>query len=146
MSKAYTFEISTPPPSVNAMWQPRGRENILTPEGRAWKRLAALELIPQCGFPRDDKGKALPCFWSAIVFVTGYESKVDLDNYLKGIFDALGDANLTPNDRHIVKISVEFAVNDGVVVQAQQEPFDKWATIKGTKAHTKRIMKPAYAP
>ncbi len=131
----HTLRLSKQPPSVNAMWRAVGGRNILSAEGRAWKEQAQWELMPQ-------KGIAGPCYWRASILVPGSGSKMDIDNNLKGILDALGAAGKTPDDRYLVDLRIRFHDGPGVIINIKRESVTKWATIKkASKSLIKKLAK-----
>ena len=128
VSKVYTLTISEAPPSVNAMWRAvvRGKKavNILSERGRNWKDLAAKELASQKGMGCE------PCYWRADVLIPGKGSRADIDNYAKGILDALGASGKTPDDRYLVDLRLRFHAGPNVKIAIKQEELSKRATIK----------------
>lgn len=127
------------PPSVNRMWRatPSGNgkaRNVLSAEGRAWKEAAIYYLNPQKGIG-DEKG-----FWGINVRIPGGPRQPDLDNFSKGILDALHEARKTPDDRYLVQMHVEFYAGSIVEIEVWREPLLFWAAIKGTSKATIKTM------
>ena len=126
--RVYRLRLSTPPPSVNAMWRAvvRGKNavNILSKDGRAWKEMAELELMSQQGLGSD------PQYWRADILIPGKGARVDLDNNLKGILDALGAAGKSPDDRYLVDLRIRFHSGDHVAIALKQEDLSTWAKIR----------------
>ena len=132
--------ISKAPPSVNAMWRAvvRGKVavNILSKDGRVWKELAAGELQRQIGIGDG------PCYWRADILIPGQGSRADLDNFSKGILDALGAAGKTPDDRYLVDLRIRFHGGESVEIAIKKEELHKWATIKNaSKSLMKKLAK-----
>ena len=132
------LKISERPPSVNAMYTPvsRGR-SVKSRAGRSWTSLALAELSSQVGI--GDK----PGYWSIAIKIPAIGAKCDLTNYEKALVDSIVAAKKAPDDRYIVKTSMEFYGGDCVIAEIQREPTELWATIKGaSKALTKKLYGP----
>lgn len=134
----HLFTLTTAPPSVNAMWRAvvRGKAavNILSKEGRAWKKAAIQELAIQTG------GFKAPSYWRADILIPGAGARIDLDNYLKGIMDALHEAGKTPDDSYLCDLRIRFSPGDKVVIAIKKEEITKWATIrKASKSLTRKL-------
>ena len=118
--------LSTPPPSVNAMYVPIGRgRSILSADGRAWKKLALGELVGQRGIVSE------PSYWRMDVLIPGKGARCDLPNYEKALTDILVKAGKAPDDRYLVDYRFRFHGGDTVKIAIKAEGTLKWATIKG---------------
>lgn len=135
VGKVYRLEISTPPPSVNAMWRAVKGRNILSEAGRLWKEQAATELMNQ-------KGLRGPCYWRADILIPASKTKSDLDNLMKGTLDALHESGKAPDDRYLVDLRIRFHGGDTVKIAIQMESLETWANIKkASKALIRKLAR-----
>lgn len=114
--------LTEPPPSVNAMWRSVNGRTILSEKGRNWQALAAYELNGKSGIG-DTPGP-----YRIDILLPG-RLKGDIDNYSKGILDALHRAGKTPDDKYCVDERVRFHGGDHVAIAIKREDLSEWAPI-----------------
>ncbi len=108
---------------MNRMWRFVKNRPMLSREGRAWKEMAALELMTQRG------GFKGPCYWRVSIQIPG-TCKADIDNFCKGILDAMAAAEKSPDDRYLVDLRIRFYDGEKVIITLRKEDLQTWATIK----------------
>ena len=136
----FNLTLTSPPPSVNATTKigngKSGKsEKISSNEYKAWRSEQYWHLHKQFGFSED-------CYWRADVLVPGHRSGADLDNLAKGIFDAMGEAKKTPDDRYLVDFRFRWYAGDVVKIKIKMERVEPWATIRrASKSLAKKLAK-----
>ncbi len=139
-----TFTLGTPPPSVNKSRIPiinkRGRPEIIkSPEYRKWLKAAKEELGWQQKPLQKMPKKA---YWRSDILIPRSMTKCDLDNHVKAIHDALGQAGLTPDDRYLVDTRVRFSTGKLIVIAIKQERLNSWIKImKPSKSLISQLAK-----
>ena len=108
MSAAIVIEAGIWPPSVNGTWRSEGGRNILSAKARTFR--AAMQSVIAAGrakklLPR--RSIEGPVAVSMTLFPPDRKRR-DLDNYQKGVFDALTKARFWLDDSQVRRMSVEF--------------------------------------
>ncbi len=133
------FELSEAPPSVNsqtrigmvhsAKFGKKVPRKMKSKDYVAWCDKADREMAAQRGKLPDN------CYFAAYVLIPG-TSRIDLDNNLKGILDAVRRAGRIPDDRYCVDIRIRFHAKGHVVAAFTQEELSKWASIRQASKST----------
>ena len=89
------------PPSVNSYWNNWRGRTILSKQGREYKKTVS-EYVAEHNVPK--LGGARLCAF--ITIFARDRRKIDLDNRLKGLLDALQDAGVYDDDNQIDEIRI----------------------------------------
>lgn len=97
----YEFEMPWPP-SVNTMWRSCNGRNILSKKGREY-RVEAIRHLKYLGLSDEQLSERL----SLVVMLNPpTRRKYDIDNFCKGLFDALSHADFWLDDEQIDHLTI----------------------------------------
>ena len=111
------LEIILPlPPSANRMWRRFGNRTVMAPEYRAWKSASAESIAYQIGGME-------PLHWYSLAIVLP-PSRIDPDNRLKALNDALQAGGAIRDDKHmrclVMSVDDERADKETALIQLRE--------------------------